>query len=55
MHRYFLLNLSKRVASLELILRRDPRLVDLLKRFESKETGDTTFLERVHNLIGNTT
>ena len=38
--------------SLELILRRDSRLISLLQRFESKETGDTTFLDQIHNLIG---
>eukprot|EP01041_Mallomonas_annulata_P000761 gene761-1448_t len=35
----------------ELILRRDPRLLDLLKRFESKETGDNAFMEKIHELI----
>lgn len=35
----------------ELILRRDPRLLDLLRRFESKETGDNAFMESIHDLI----
>lgn len=35
----------------ELILRRDPRLIDLLKQFESKETGDNAFMEKIHDLI----
>jgi hypothetical protein len=36
---------------LELILRRDPRLAALLKKFESKEAGDSAFLEKIHQLI----
>lgn len=36
---------------LELILRRDPRLAALLKKFESKEAGDSAFLEKIHELI----
>eukprot|EP00607_Mallomonas_marina_P010066 CAMPEP_0182417376 /NCGR_PEP_ID=MMETSP1167-20130531/1836_1 /TAXON_ID=2988 /ORGANISM="Mallomonas Sp, Strain CCMP3275" /LENGTH=465 /DNA_ID=CAMNT_0024590893 /DNA_START=53 /DNA_END=1450 /DNA_ORIENTATION=- len=35
----------------ELILRRDPRLLELLRRFESKETGDNAFMESIHDLI----
>lgn len=35
----------------ELILRRDPRLASLLTKFESKEAGDSTFLEKIHELI----
>lgn len=35
----------------ELILRRDNRLIALLERFETKEAGDNTFLETIHDLI----
>jgi SAM-dependent methyltransferase len=35
----------------ELILRRDPRVQKLLTQFESKETGDASFLEQIHFLI----
>ena len=35
----------------ELILRRDSRLASLLKKFESKEAGDSAFLEKIHDLI----
>mmetsp|Transcript_20054 Transcript_20054/g.28816 ORF Transcript_20054/g.28816 Transcript_20054/m.28816 type:complete len:415 (+) Transcript_20054:111-1355(+) len=35
----------------ELILRRDTRIIQLLKKFESKEAGDTTFLDHIHDLI----
>lgn len=35
----------------ELILRRDPRLASLLRKFESKEAGDSLFLEQIHELI----
>ena len=46
-------NLSKlqRPFLSELILRRDPRLAALLKKFESKEAGDSAFLEKIHELI----
>ncbi len=37
----------------EIILRRDPRLAELLKKFELTEPGDTSFLDRIHDLIGN--
>ena len=37
---------------LELILRRDPRLMPLLNKFEEKEdNGDNTFVEQIHDLI----
>mmetsp|Transcript_6864 Transcript_6864/g.9220 ORF Transcript_6864/g.9220 Transcript_6864/m.9220 type:complete len:397 (+) Transcript_6864:49-1239(+) len=35
----------------ELVLRKDKRLVELLRKFESKETGDAEFLEGIHKLI----
>jgi SAM-dependent methyltransferase len=35
----------------ELILRRDPRVASLLHKFESKEAGDATFLQQIHQLI----
>jgi SAM-dependent methyltransferase len=35
----------------EIILRRDPRLSDLLKSFVTKEVGDNNFMEKIHNLI----
>ena len=35
----------------ELVLKGDERLNDLLARFESKESMDSSFLENVHNLI----
>ena len=35
----------------ELILRRDPRLIELLDSFESRDAGDTTFIESIHDLI----
>lgn len=35
----------------ELILRRDPRLESLLRKFELKEAGDSAFLEKMHELI----
>jgi SAM-dependent methyltransferase len=35
----------------ELILRRDPRIATLLHKFESKEAGDATFLQQIHQLI----
>jgi hypothetical protein len=35
----------------ELILRRDPRLISLLKKFEATETQNAEFLEQIHNLI----
>jgi hypothetical protein len=35
----------------ELVLRRDPRLQSLLRKFESKESADSAFLEQIHELI----
>ena len=35
----------------ELILRRDPRLIKLLKKFETTESHNAEFLEQIHNLI----
>jgi len=35
----------------ELILRRDPRLIKLLKKFETTESHNSEFLEQIHNLI----
>lgn len=35
----------------ELILRRDPRLITLLSQFESKISGDNSFIEKIHELI----
>lgn len=37
--------------SIDLILRRDPRLKSLIEKFERKETNDMSFLEQVHELI----
>lgn len=36
----------------ELALRRDDRLVSLLADFESKQTEDAVFLEKIHDAIG---
>jgi hypothetical protein len=35
----------------EMILRRDPRLLPLIEKFELKEATDVTFLEQLHDLI----
>jgi SAM-dependent methyltransferase len=35
----------------ELILRRDSGISDLLEQFETKEAGDASFMEKLHNLI----
>ena len=35
----------------ELVLRRDPRLASLIRKFESKDIVDSEFLERIHELI----
>ena len=35
----------------ELILRRDPKISDLLEKFENKESGDSSFMEKLHDLI----
>jgi hypothetical protein len=35
----------------ELILRRDSRLDGLLNKFEHKRSGDSSFLEMLHDLI----
>eukprot|EP01038_Epipyxis_sp_PR26KG_P014928 gene14928-20080_t len=35
----------------ELVLRRDSRLGPILQKFESKESGDSSFLEQIHELI----
>ena len=35
----------------ELALRRDPRLANLLSTFELKESGDSSFIEQLHELI----
>lgn len=37
----------------ELILRRDPKISDLLEMFESKQSGDSSFMEQLHDLIEN--
>jgi hypothetical protein len=37
--------------AIEIILRRDDSLSLLLKKFESKEAGDSSFLEHIHELI----
>jgi hypothetical protein len=37
----------------EVILRRDPRLGSLLSNFEATEAGDPSFLDKIHDLIGN--
>lgn len=34
-----------------MILRRDPRLIPLLTQFESKISGDNSFIEKIHDLI----
>ena len=39
------------VGTIEIILRRDDSLTLLLKKFESKEAGDSSFLEHIHELI----
>jgi SAM-dependent methyltransferase len=35
----------------ELILRRNPTITELLEQFETKEAGDASFIEKLHNLI----
>jgi hypothetical protein len=35
----------------ELVLRRDPRLFQILSKFESRSSADSSFLEQIHNLI----
>ena len=39
------------VPMTELILRRDSRLDGLLNKFEHKRSGDSSFLEMLHDLI----
>ena len=35
----------------ELVLRRDPRLGELMDEFDELEEGDASFIEKIHNLI----
>ena len=37
---------------LELILRMDERVCGLLEKFETKDEGDTSFLDVIHDIIG---